>query len=77
MVLTEDLRHRIVTTHVQHDVVDADDLWVHELVPGSRRGGWHLALQDEHAVGGQVAGGVLEAPDLVVLGEQVAVLYTR
>ncbi len=68
VVFIEDLRDGVVAADVQDNVVNADVFGVDELVAGTRWSGRHAALQDEHAVVIQVAGGVLEAPDLVVLG---------
>ena len=72
VVLVEDLRDRVVAADVEHDVVDPDALGVDELAAGPRGGGRHPALEDEHAVVGEVTGGVLEASDLVVLCEEIA-----
>jgi len=72
VVLVENLRHRVVAADVQHDVIGPNALRVDELVirsTGSRR---DLALDDEDAIRGQVAGGVLEAANLVVLRQQIA-----
>jgi hypothetical protein len=71
VVVVEDLRHRIVLADAEHDVVDLNLLGVDELVAGPGRGDRYAAFEGENAVGGQVAGGVLEAADLVVLAEQV------
>src|SRR5262249_19335153 len=57
---------------VEHVLAGRDVGGVDVLVARPRGGGWHAALDHERAAGVQVAGGVLEAADLVVLGEQVA-----
>ena len=65
-------RVRVVAADAQPNVVQLQPLHVDELVVGSRGRGRHPALEHEHAILAQVPGGVLEAADLVVLGEQVA-----
>ena len=71
MVLVEDPRDRVIAAHSSTTWSTSTPSAATHWWPGREGAAGFAALQDEHAIVGQMASGVLEAADLVLLREQV------